>query len=228
MIYLILFIATIVIAVVVVRAGAILLYSTGMNWENSKFQALSAFTNCGFTTSTTYSAVKNSNRRKIISWLMILGNIGFASMLITLIKLTQTDFTKHNYSHVFILCSSVIVFIALWAVFRKTLAGGLETILKNALRMKNFRRTDEIDRILQSEKTHTLARVEIDKNNFLIGVCVKELELIKLEITLLGIERGNQFFPIPRDTEKIEKNDILICYGNTENIKKHLAFNLNA
>jgi len=59
--------------IVVVRAGAIALMTTGMDSSKSSFQALSAFSGTGFTTREAELIVSHPRRRRIVSWLMVLG-----------------------------------------------------------------------------------------------------------------------------------------------------------
>src|SRR5262249_34571771 len=66
---------------VCVRIGAVALELTGIPWERAKFQALSAFTNCGFTTSEAEDIVRHPLRRSIVSYLMILGNAGIVTTI---------------------------------------------------------------------------------------------------------------------------------------------------
>ena len=64
----------IIISFLVIRAGTIALMMTGMDRKKASFQALSAFTRAGFTTREAEAVVNNPQRRRIITWLIILGN----------------------------------------------------------------------------------------------------------------------------------------------------------
>jgi Trk-type K+ transport system membrane component len=67
----------------IVRAAAIALMMTGMDEKRARFQALSAFSGTGFTTKEAEFVVNNPLRRRIISWLMILGNAGIVTVIVT-------------------------------------------------------------------------------------------------------------------------------------------------
>ena len=69
------------VSVVVIRAAAVALRLTGMPVEAARFQARSAFTGTGFTTSESESIVNYPVRRRVIALLMLYGNIGLASVL---------------------------------------------------------------------------------------------------------------------------------------------------
>ena len=75
-----------------IRLAAVALKLTGMPEQNARFQAISALTGTGFTTSEAELIVNYPIRRKIIAWLMIFGNLGIVSVLSTLmISFIRTD-----------------------------------------------------------------------------------------------------------------------------------------
>ena len=67
------------LSIVVVRIGAVALRLTGMPEEAARFQARSAFTGAGFTTSESEAIVNHPVRRRIVSTLMVVGSIGCKS-----------------------------------------------------------------------------------------------------------------------------------------------------
>jgi Trk-type K+ transport system membrane component len=74
---------TIFASFLVVRAGAIELRMTGMDAEKASFQALSAFTRTGFSTREAELVLNNRQRRRIVTWLIILGNAGLIAIIVT-------------------------------------------------------------------------------------------------------------------------------------------------
>ena len=76
----------------VLRLAAVALRLTGLTEQNAKFQAMSALTGTGYTTTEAEMVVNYPVRRKIIAWLMIFGNLGIVSVLSTLmISFVRTD-----------------------------------------------------------------------------------------------------------------------------------------
>jgi len=73
----------ILISFLFVRAATIALMMTGLDKNKARFQALSAFTGTGFTTKEAESVVNHPQRRKIMRWLMIMGNAGIVTVIIT-------------------------------------------------------------------------------------------------------------------------------------------------
>ena len=66
-----------------VRAAAIALMMTGMEKTKARFQALSAFSGTGFTTKEAELVINHPVRRKIVTWLMIMGNAGIVAVIVT-------------------------------------------------------------------------------------------------------------------------------------------------
>ena len=74
---------TILVSFLIVRAGAIALMMTGIDREKANSQALSAFTRAGFTTREAELVVSDRKRRRIVSWLIILGSAGLVAIIVT-------------------------------------------------------------------------------------------------------------------------------------------------
>jgi hypothetical protein len=80
------------LSVFVVRVASVALRFTGLTDSSARFQALSAFTGTGFTTSEAETVVNYPIRRRIIGILMIIGNMGFVTVFAALVvSLVQTD-----------------------------------------------------------------------------------------------------------------------------------------
>ena len=82
------------VSIVVVRIGAVALRLTGMPADVARFQARSAFTGAGFTTSESEAVVNHPIRRRLIATLMLLGNLGLVTVLGTFI----VSFVSTEYS----------------------------------------------------------------------------------------------------------------------------------
>ncbi|MFP4163168.1 MAG: hypothetical protein ACLFVE_04240 [Chitinispirillaceae bacterium] len=73
---------TILISFLIVRAAAIALMMTGLDQRKARFQALSAFSGTGFTTKEAESVINHPVRRKIISMLIVAGNVGIVALIV--------------------------------------------------------------------------------------------------------------------------------------------------
>ena len=84
MIPLISLLMVILFSIIFVRIGAVALEMTGLSKEVATFQAQSAYTGVGFTTSESEYVVSHPVRRKIIRILMFVGSAGIASAIAAL------------------------------------------------------------------------------------------------------------------------------------------------
>lgn len=72
-------------SVFVVRVASVALRFTGLTEISARFQALSAFTGTGFTTSEAETIVNYPVRRRIVALLMIIGNMGLVTVFATVV-----------------------------------------------------------------------------------------------------------------------------------------------
>ncbi len=80
------------LSVLVIRVASVALRLTGLSDDIARFQALSAFTGTGFITLEAETIVNYPVRRRIVSSLMIVGNLGLVTVLATLVvSLVKTE-----------------------------------------------------------------------------------------------------------------------------------------
>jgi NhaP-type Na+/H+ or K+/H+ antiporter len=73
------------LSLLITRVATVALTYTGMSRESARFQARSAFTGTGFTTSESEKIVTHPVRRRIILLLMLFGNAGIVAVVTSLI-----------------------------------------------------------------------------------------------------------------------------------------------
>ncbi|NEQ32767.1 MAG: hypothetical protein F6K04_17475 [Leptolyngbya sp. SIO4C5] len=72
------------LSMLITRVATVALIHTGLSHGIARFQARSAFTNAGFTTQESEKMVNHPVRRRIIMVLMLMGNIGIATVISSL------------------------------------------------------------------------------------------------------------------------------------------------
>ena len=100
------------VSFLVIRAASIALMMTGMSEKRAGFQALSAFTGTGFTTKEAEHVVNNPLRRRIISWLMILGNVGIVTVIIAA---TSSLVTSEGY---LLSINAVVLLVGIYLIYK--------------------------------------------------------------------------------------------------------------
>jgi Trk-type K+ transport system membrane component len=67
------------ISLLITRVATVILTASGMSRQSARFQARSAFTSAGFTTSESEHVVNHPLRRRVVATLMLLGNAGIVA-----------------------------------------------------------------------------------------------------------------------------------------------------
>ncbi|MFH1380764.1 MAG: TrkA C-terminal domain-containing protein [Candidatus Omnitrophota bacterium] len=206
------------ISVFVVKVAAVALKLTGLNEKKAYFQALSAFTGTGFTTKDSELIFEDELRRKIVIFLMILGNAG----LITVITTIVISFEKGNMAS--LLSNVGIVLVLFFILFKILTHKGVTKFLNDKIEARLEKRPifqkRPIEEILRIAKNYGIAEVTIHDSCQDLGKTLSESSFRVNDILILAIERENSVIPTPRAADRIQVDDVLICYGKLSNIEK--------
>ena len=220
--YLVPTLIAIVISMLIVRAGAIALMMTGMSFDKAKFQALSAFSGTGFTTREAERVVNNAQRRKIVSWLMILGNAGIVTVIVTATSsFAQAKGLEVGLNVLVLLSGFVLIlvivrhtpFVRHWEAFAQA-------------RLTRFRIFDDdttVDELLHITEGYGVVRIGLVENSPLVGKTLSEINADLQHSFVLGIERDKEWLPTPRLTRKLMAEDFLVIYGKLEDLAEHFG-----
>jgi len=199
------------ISFLVVRAAAIALMMTGMDEKRARFQALSAFTGTGFTTREAESIVNHPLRRRIISWLMILGNAGIVTVIITA---TSSLVTSEGYQ---LSLNALILLVGIYLIYKIATHKGFmrrwESYVEDKLIKSPAFEEAATEDLLHLIEGYGLVRAIIKEKSPFVGSSLSESKLREKELLVLGIERGKNWIPIPKANERINEGDRLVVYG---------------
>jgi hypothetical protein len=208
----------IVMSLLVVRAGAIALAMTGMDEKKARFQALSAFTRTGFTTKEAELITRNPRRRTIVTWLMILGNAGIITVIVTATSsLASTTSGSALAIGTLLLIAGVILvyFIARFTPLSKMWGRFIEKRFVDS----EFFEEGVSEDLLHLSEGYGLVKIFVTEGSPLIGHTLFESNTPENAFWVVGIERGKDWISLPRSREKIEEKDRLIVYGNIDQLK---------
>lgn len=211
----------ILISFLFVRAAAIALMMTGMDKKKSRFQALSAFSGTGFTTKEAELVINHPVRRKIVTWLMIMGNAGIVAVIVTT---TSSFATSEGYQlpiNVLVLAVGIYIIYKL-ATYRKFLKKWENFIENKLIKLKTFEEEATTEDLLHFLEGYGLVKKIIPENSLLIGNSLSESKLSEKGFLVLGIEREKNWIPTPKPHEKLKKGDRLVVYGPLKTLKSLL------
>ena len=202
------------ISFLIVRAAAIALMMTGMDRKRAVFQALSAFSGTGFTTKEAEFVVNHPVRRRIVSWLMILGNAGIVTVIITA---TSSLVTSEGYQ---LSINVLVLLVGIYLIYKIATHKGFirrwESFIEDKLIKSPTFEEGPTEDLLHLLEGNGLVRAIITENSPFIGNSLSESGLGEKGLLVLGIERGKSWIPIPKAKETIQEGDRIVVYGPLE------------
>ena len=203
----------ITLSLLITRIATEALTLTGLSRTSARFQARSAFTGTGFATAESEAIVKHPLRRRIIMWLMFLGNAGFITVISSLVlTFVSTSSTGDSLSRL------LYLFIGIGVLWLLATNRAFNRILTRLVR-KALRRWTDLDlrdyaRLLHLKGKYQVTEIEVDEDDWLANKQLKELRLADEGIAVLGIERGDRvYIGAPYGNTHIYPGDTLIVYG---------------
>jgi hypothetical protein len=213
----VLLIVFICVSYLAVRIGAIALEMTGMERSRARFQALSAFSGTGFTTREAEMVVGHPRRRKIVTYLMILGNAGIVSVIATFVLSLKESGTFRPSLNLVIIAASIFVLyrIASSQAFAKKLTQKIRETLREKLHFQKVL----VEELLQQSDGYGIATILVGRRSKVAGSTLSKSGFMEKDLMILSIERDEGVIPAPKAQTKIHVGDRLICYGKLENLK---------
>ena len=201
----------------IVRGAAIALELTGLDDRRARFQARSAFTGTGFTTKEAEAVVDHHLRRKIISWLMLMGHVGIVAIIIT----ATTSLVTSQGAH---LSFTLIIMVAgVYAVYKivthERAMSRWENYIKYRLMKLPVFSKGEMQTLHHFGEACGVLRVFIKVGSSLAGSVLSEYKLAGDGSLVLGVERRGEWISMPGGGEKLEAGDSLVVYGPITKLK---------
>ncbi|MBC8383568.1 MAG: hypothetical protein H8E22_07190 [Candidatus Cloacimonetes bacterium] len=233
---LIFFVIIVIISLTVVRVGAVAFKLTGIEWTIAKFQALSCFTSTGFTTKESELIVKNQQRRKIATILMVFGHAGFVSLIATSVNSLRPSQLVHKVFQPIIhldklptlsvLINIVIIALFCWIIFflfsHTKLSKKLTKVIQNFFLRKNIITRTYVQDLVTSSGGFGIINIEVTKHSELYHMNLSDVEKKYPVMKILAIERGRNIITNLTDETRILLRDNIISYGKIDEIKKAL------
>jgi MFS family permease len=221
MAYLGILLVAILISFIVVRIGGFALQLTGMESDVARFQALSAFTGTGFTTTEAERVVKHRTRRRIVTILIILGNAGLVTIIATLVA-TFTQVTGYSWFFARLGIIVVSIFILYRLIIGSRFGNRFLQWVRKPLMKRILVETPTVEEIFHVGKEWGISLVMIEEKSKYIGLSLADIAADE-NIQVLALDRYLDFIPRPDREEKISKGDRLLVYGSSESVKKLLV-----
>ena len=207
--------AVITVSIVITRVATVMLTATGLSRDIARFQARSAFSGAGFTTNESESVVNHPVRRRIVLQLMLLGAAGVVTSLTSLL-LSFTDATGGQTARRIVVLLAGLVALRLLAGSR-VVDRALTRVTEWALRRYTRLNVRDYDKLLHISDEFTVAEIEPEDGDWLIGRRLEELRLRDEGLVVLGIyRRDGSYLGVPAGPTAVEPGDRLVVYGEDD------------
>lgn len=206
------------LSILVTRIATVTLTFTGLSRESAKFQARSAFTGVGFTTSESEKAVNHPIRRRILLLLMLLGNAGVitavSSLIISFVNTRESDSMLWNV--VFL----VTGIVSLWSLANsKWVDRRLSELIAKFLKRYTRLNVQDYANLLHLAGEYQITELHVEYSDWIANKALAKLKLREEGVVVLGITRENgDFIGVPDGETEIRPGDILITYGRAQNV----------
>jgi len=207
------------LSILVTRVATIALTHTGLSRESARFQARSAFTGSGFTTSESEMVVNHPVRRRIVLVLMLLGNAGFVTAVTSLILTFVHD--QGPLSGPVKLAFLVVGLTTLWMLSMSPWVDRhLSRVITAAL--KRYTRLDLKDYagLMQLAGEYRIAELHVNADDWVANLTLAHAKLRDEGVMVLGVKRRDgTYLGAPGGTTQILPEDNLIVYGRASAIE---------
>ncbi len=206
------------ISLLLTRIATVALVHTGLDREAARFQARSAFTGVGFTTNEAESVVDHPVRRRIVMWLMLVGNVGIvAAMSSLLLSFIEISTSSQTLLSVGVLAAGLVVL---------TLLADSNWIDRHVCRIISWALVRFADveardwaRLLHLREDYGVTELRLEEGDWLSGRRLGETRLAGEGVLVLGIEcPGNHFIGAPMPDTELRAGDRLLLYGRAARI----------
>jgi hypothetical protein len=208
------------ISLVITRLATTALQLTGLSRESASFQARSAFTGTGFTTTEAEKVVGHPVRRKIITWLMVARSAGFVSIIISLILSFDIGGNENEIVRLYRLGWLILGVLILWFLARSK---HIESWM-NRWMAKLLNRWTELDifdysELLKLSGDYGVRKLKVKQEDWLAGKKLNQCELFDEGVTILGIHRDDgSYLGAPQADSTIYPGDVLVLYGQEKTL----------
>jgi len=208
------------LSLIITRVATVALTMTGLSQEAARFQARSAFTGTGFTTSEAEHVVNHPVRRQIIMLLMTLRSAGLVTIILSLILSflgSGEDVTK--VTRLVWLVAGVVL---LWLLSSsKTLDRYLGRVIERALQRWTNLDVRDYASLLRLSGGYNVKEIHVKEGDWVAYKNLKTCYFPEEGITVLGIIRKDGgYVGGPKGETEIYPGDTLILYGRAEKLKE--------
>ena len=206
------------VSLLVTRVATVILTATGLPRHVARFQARSALTNAGFTTSESERVVTHPIRRRVIGTLMLLGSVGLVGAASSAI-LGLRGASDGSGWHLLELVGGLMILVVISRSARvdRLMTAAISRVLRDHTDVPNR----DLSGLLQLSGDYAVQELAVKDNDWLAGRTLAELGLRHEGVVVLVITRTDGTSVAAADGHTvIRTGDNLVLYGRSERLRE--------
>lgn len=204
------------IGLVLTRIATVAYTMTGMSLEHARFQARSALTGTGFTTTESEAVVNHPVRRRITMLLMLLGGAGVVSVIGTLIV---TFGEVHSAGGGLLRAAIIVVSVTglVWVSRLGPVDRGMRRVIERVLSRTTDLEVRDYAALLHLRGHWGVAQVPVEEGDWLASRPLGDLRLHEEGVLVLGVEKAaGVWVGAPTDEHRVAAGDSVVLYGRRQ------------
>lgn len=209
----------VLLSLLITRVATVMLTQTGLSRESARFQARSALSGVGFTTSEAEAVVNHPVRRRIVMGLMLLGSAGVITVIGALfLSFANADFhERERRLLILIVALAALLLLSRSAWFDRRFA----KLVGLALNRWTEIEARDYAALLRFADHFAVMEIAIRRESWLAGKTLREAGLRDEGVVLLGVSRADgRYVGVPGFETRIEPGDTAIAYGRSERLSE--------
>lgn len=201
------------IGLVITRVATVALTMTGMPLEHARFQARSALTGTGFTTTEAENVVEHPVRRRIVMTLMLISGAGALSVIGTLILgFGGVDSAAAGWRRAGIIVAAMLLLLAVSR--SRPVDVVLRRVIERVLARYGDFDVDDFSALLHLQGEWTVAQMPVGADDWIASRPLGELRLPDEGVALMGVDREDgTWVGAPTEDIRLGVGDVVVLYG---------------
>ncbi len=203
-----------ILLAVIVEVATTALRMTGLDIRTARFQAMSALTGTGFTTKESELITDDRQRRIIVMSLMIIGPIGFVTILTSILLSAREHVMLYQ-----LLALAILAFLLLKLSKSRKLMSIFHKAIEASLKKRHYPRKIVLEEVLQLDENFGVCEIKVDKHSKIADKTLAQSDIKEKGFIVLAIQRGEELISVPHANDKILIDDILVIFGNLKHLR---------
>ncbi len=207
----------VVLSLLATRVATVALTLTGMSREAARFQARSALSGVGFTTSEAESVVSHPVRRRIVLLLMIVGSAGVVTAIASLMLSFAGATSAEAQTRLLALAAGLLAILLLSNSDR--VDRWLSRAIAAALDRWTGLQARDYASLLRLSDGYGVLELGVENGDWVAGRTLADLRLRDEGVAVLGIEREDgPYLGAPDWATQVRPGDTVILYGPVDRV----------